>query len=201
MSQRYLEHKFPHCKPSEKKGLIPMRPEDEELAAGIEEFSRLFDHLAGLPSYKKLENRTETPQMRRFSFEKNGGDGNILFRPVGQVALAQALGILVFKRGLSRDRIFKKLRKYDTAGGFSHIETPQSLWYGVLYDPNKKRILVSGRDLAARLLIYIIADIKDDFERAELRRELAEVRTIEGKAVGFDGEFVTPREVGLPSVL
>lgn len=201
MSQRYLEHKFPHWKPSEKKGLIPMRPEDEELAAGIEEFSRLFDYLAGLPSYKKLENRTETPQMRRFSFEKNGGDGNILFRPVGQVALAQALGILVFKRGLSGDRIFKKLRKYDTARGFSHIETPQSLWYGVLYDPNKKRILVSGRDLAARLLVYIIADIKDDFERAELRRELAEVRTIEGKAVGFDGEFVTPREVGLPAVL
>jgi hypothetical protein len=27
------------------------------------------------------------------------------------------------------------------------------------------------------------------------------VRTIEGKAVGFNGKFVKPREVGLPDVL
>ncbi len=38
-------------------------------------------------------------------------------------------------------------------------------------------------------------------ERAELRRELAQVRTIEGKAVGFNGKFVNPRDVGLPAVL
>jgi len=167
----------------------------------IEAFTQLFDQLSSLPSYQRLEGGEETPQLRRFSFEKNGGEGNILFRPVGQVAIAQALGILIFQKGLSLKEVFKKLRKYDVDDGFSGMENPQSLWYGVLYDPNKKRVLVSGRDLAARLLVYIIAGTEDDMERAELRRELAEVRTIEGKAVGFNGKFVKPREVGLPDVL
>lgn len=201
MSERYLEHKFPHWKPAEKKGLIPMRPEDEELEEGIEAFTQLFNHLATLPSYQRLEDGEETPQLRRFSFEKNGGEGNILFRPVGQVAFAQALGIVIFQKKLSLKEVFKKLQKYDVDDGFSGMENPQSLWYGVLYDPNKKRVLVSGRDLAARLLVYIIAGTEDEMERAELRRELAEVRTIEGKAVGFNGKFVNPRDVGLPAVL
>lgn len=200
MSERYLGQKFPRWKPSNK-GLIAMRPEDEELEEGLELFKKLFDQLASLPSYKKLDHKTETPELRRFSFEKGGGEGNILFRPVGQVALAQALGILVFKKGFSLTAIFKKLRKYDTQGGFSGMENPESLWYGVLYDPNKKRISVAGRDLATRLLVYILSGIEDDLERAELRRELAEARTIEDKAVGFNGQFVEPREVGLPSIL
>ncbi|MFM6221208.1 MAG: hypothetical protein ACKPDM_12710, partial [Dolichospermum sp.] len=38
--------------------------------------------------------------------------------------------------------IFKKLEKFDRQGGFSGMEYPQSLWYGVLYDPNKKRVQV-----------------------------------------------------------
>lgn len=201
MSQRYLDHQFPHWKPPEKKGLIPMRPDDEELEAGIDTFNQFFDHLASLPSYQRLDQGEETPQLRRFSFEKNGGEGNILFRPVGQIAFAQALGIVVFKKKLSLKTVFKKLSKYDAEGGFSRMETPQSLWYGVLFDPNKKRIMVSGRDLAARLLIYIIAGTEDGMEKAELRRELAEARTIEGKALGFNGKFVKPRDVGLPPVL
>ncbi|HBB35597.1 MAG TPA: hypothetical protein DDZ80_19670 [Cyanobacteria bacterium UBA8803] len=201
MSERYLEYKFPHWQPSEKKGLIPMRPEDEELEEGLGAFNQLFDHLANLPSYQRLAQGVETPKLRRFSFERDGGEGNILFRPVGQVALAQGLGILVFRQGFSLAGIFEKLHKYDAEGGFSRMETPQSLWYGVLYDPNKKRVLVSGRDLAARLIVYIIAGIEDGMERAQLRREVAEARTIEGRAVGFNGKFVKPREVGLPGVL
>ncbi len=200
MSERYLGQKFPRWKPSDK-GLIAMRPEDEELEQGYREFKQLFDQLASLPSYKRLERGTETYELRRFSFEKGGGEGNILFRPVGQVALAQSLGILVFKKGFTPDAIFEKLRQYDGEGGFSRMENPESLWYGVLYDPSKKRVLVAGRDLAARLIVYILGGIKDDFERAELRRELAEARTIEDKAVGFTGKFVKPREVGLPPVL
>ena len=106
MSERYLGQKFLHWKPLDK-GLIPIRPNDRELEAGIIEFQQLFDYLATLPSYRVLE-AEETPLLRRFSFEKDGGEGNMLFRPVGQVALAQALGILVFKKGLSLKDIFKK---------------------------------------------------------------------------------------------
>ncbi|MBE9054213.1 DGQHR domain-containing protein [Nostocales cyanobacterium LEGE 11386] len=199
MSERYLGQKFPQWKPLEK-GLIPMRPEDEELEQGIAEFSQLFDYLADLPSYKLLEEE-DTPALRRFSFEKDGGEGNMLFRPVAQVALAQALGILVFQKGFALKDIFKKLRKFDQQGSFSGMEYPQSLWYGVLYDPNKKRIQVSGRELATKLLIYILGGMPDQMERAELRKALADARTIENKTIGFDGNFVEPKQVGLPPVL
>ncbi|HEY9809176.1 MAG TPA: DGQHR domain-containing protein [Halomicronema sp.] len=201
MSERYLNHKFPHWKPIDKKGLIPLRPDNEELEEGIKEFNILFDNLSELFSYQKLEEGNETPQMRRFSFEKDGGEGNILFRPIGQVALAQALGILIFKKHHSPNEVFKKLRRFDIDGGFSNMEFPQSLWYGVLYDPNKKRILVSGKELATKLLIYILGGIQDDLERAELRLELAEARTIEDKAINFEGKFVQPKTVGLPPIL
>lgn len=200
MSERYLGQKFLQWKPSDR-GLIAMRPEDEELEEGYRDFKALFDYLATLPSYQRVEHGTETYQLRRFSFEKGGGEGNLLFRPVGQVAVAQALGSLVFNKGFSLDAIFEKLRKYDGAGGFSHIENPESLWYGVLYDPSKKRILISGRDLAARLIVYILGGIQDEFERTQLHRELVEARTIDDMVVGFNGTFVAPREVGLPPML
>ncbi|MEB3149711.1 MAG: DGQHR domain-containing protein, partial [Sphaerospermopsis sp.] len=199
MSERYLGQKFPHWKPLEK-GLIPMRPEDEEIEQGTEEFTKLFDNLASLPSYKILEHE-DTPILRRFSFEKSGGEANILFRPVAQVALAQALGFLVFQKGFSLTTIFKKLRKFDQQGSFTGMEYPQSLWYGVLYDPNKKRVQVSGRDLAAKLLIYILGGLQDHMEIAELRKALANARTVENKTISFDGEFVELKQVGLPDIL
>lgn len=199
MSERYLGQKFLHWKPLEK-GLIPMRPEHGELEEGIKDFQKLFDYLVTLPSYKILDYE-DTPQFRRFSFEKDGGEGNMLFRPVGQVALAQALGILIFAKRFSLEDIFNKLRKFDREGGFSGMEYPKSLWYGVLYDPNKKRVQVAGRDLAARLLIYILGGVQDSLERAELRKDLAKVRTVENKTIGFDGKFVEPKQVGLPPVL
>ncbi|NEP10154.1 MAG: DGQHR domain-containing protein [Symploca sp. SIO2C1] len=201
MSELYLGYKFLHWKPSEK-GLIPMRPEDEELERGLEEFKAFFDYLASLPSYQKLEAGTETPQLRRFSHERGAGEGNLLFRPVGQVALAQALGILVFHKGLSLESIFEKLREYDTEGGFSRMDYPQSPWYGVLYDPNRKRVLVSGRDLATKLIVYMLGCIQDNLERAELRMAVADARAVgRNQAMSFEGKFVKPKEVGLPSIL
>jgi DGQHR domain-containing protein len=198
MSERYLGQKYLHWK--KEKGLISMRPDDEELEEGIEEFYKLFDYLASLPSYKILEDE-DTPSLRRFSFEKNGGEGNMLFRPVGQVALVQALGILIFKKGLSLEKIFIKLSKFDKKGGFSNIEFPNSIWHGVLYDINRKRITVAGKDLAAKLLVYILGGMKDSMEVSELRKELAKTRTLGSKAMNFQGDFVDPQELGLPPKL
>lgn len=200
MSERYLKHKFPHWFPSEK-GLIAIRPEEEELESGIDLFSQVWDGLENFPSYQRIEQGEDPVKLRKFSWEKGGGEGNILFRPVGQIALAQALGWLVFKRGFSLTNLLTKLAQYDQDGGFKNMEFSDSLWYGVLYAPNQKRILVSGRDLAAKLIIYILGGIEDDFERAQLRQNLADVRTIEGKAISFTGKFVPPREVGLPPIL
>jgi DGQHR domain-containing protein len=199
MSERYLGQKFPHWKPLEK-GLIPMRPENEEIQEGIADFRLLFDHLANLPSYKILEHE-DTTVLRRFHFEKDGGEGNMLFRPVSQVALAQALGTLVFKKDFALTDIFKKLEKFDRQGGFSSMEYPHSLWYGVLYDPNKKRVQVVGKDLAVKLFIYMLGGMTEKMEVTALRKALANARTMEEQTIGFDGKLVKPQDVGLPVIL
>jgi hypothetical protein len=139
--------------------------------------------------------------MRRFSHEKGGGEGNFLFRPVGQVAFAQAMGILVHEKKFPIENLFEKLARFDADGGFSGMDNPESIWYGVLYDPNRKRILVAGRDLAAKLLIYILGGINDNYDRANLRKELANARTFGNQAMNFDGKFVDPKKIDLPPVL
>ncbi len=199
MSELYLQYKFPHWKKVIKKGLVPLRPENYELEEGVREFNQLFDELSTLFSYQRLEVE-ETPKLRRFSSEKNGGEGNILFRPVGQIALINALGIMIYKKQVNIQIIFDKLRSYDQDGIFSNIELPSSIFYGILYDPNKKRIMVSGKNLATKLIVYLLGGIDDTMEKAELRRLVAKARTIEGKAIGFDGQFTDPKKVGLPLI-
>ncbi len=200
MAAKYLQHKFPNWKPKAQKGLVPLRPDTAELELGITAFSQLFDYLAQFTSYGRIQ-AEDTPQLRRFSFEPGSGEGHILFRPVGQVAFAQGVGIAVFKKQMAETEVFGKLDRYDADGGFSHINLPQSLWYGILYDPNKKRILVSGRDLAAKLIVYLLGGVDNDFDRAELRRQVAEARTVGEYAMSFNGKLVTPKEVGLPAIL
>jgi DGQHR domain-containing protein len=200
MAAKYLQYQYPHWKPKAQKGLVPLRPDKAELEAGIAAFSQLFDRISQFTSYGRLQGE-DTPQLRRFSFEPGGGEGHILFRPVGQVAFAQGIGMAVFKKKMAETDVFRKLERYDADGGFSHINTPQSLWYGVLYDPNKKRILVSGKDLAAKSIVYLLGGMDNDFDRAEFRRQIAEARTVGEYAMSFDGKLVTPKEVGLPPVL
>ncbi len=200
ISVKYLGYVFPLWKPSEK-GLIPLRPKDEEIELGISQFNELFDYLLKLPSYQRLED-SQTSELRRFSHEKDGGEGNILFRPVGQIAVIHAIAILQFIHKLTLEDIFQKLSKYDRSGGFSGMEYAQSLWYGVLYNPNKKRIQVSGKDLATKLLVYLIKGTEDGFERASLRRAIALGRRInENQAISFTGEIIDSKEIKLPHPL
>jgi DGQHR domain-containing protein len=200
MGEHYLIHPFPHWKTSHK-GLIPLRPPEEELARGLQQFSELFHYLSTLPSYQKLDQGIETPKLRRFPHERGGGEANILFRPIGQMSLVKALGILVFQKQIPLDTLCQKLRHYDANNGFSSMNSPQSLWYGILYDPNKKRVLVSGRDLAAKLIVYILGGMEDQLEIAYLRENLAQARTFGDKAISFQGTLVKPKEVGLPPKL
>ncbi|MGK7940773.1 MAG: DGQHR domain-containing protein [Crocosphaera sp.] len=207
MVEGYLEYQFSHWKSQDKKNLISLRPNNQEIEEGLNYLYQLFDHLAMLPSYRQLEQGVTTDELRQFSHEIREGEGNLLFRPVGQIALAQALGFLVFRKEMNLETITKKLIYFDEIGGFSYINTSQSIWYGILYDPMKKRIQVSGKKLASRLLIYLLGGVNDELEKAEIRRSLAEARTIkdaatnEEKTIDFQGNFVNPKNVGLPHIL
>jgi hypothetical protein len=177
-----------------------MRPEDDELREGQSEFNILLDNIATLPSYMRLEKGTQTGELRRFADEGEGGEGHMLFRPIGQIVLANALGILHFEREHELAPLFEKLREYDNNGGF-RMEAPGSLWYMVLYDPNKKRMQVRGEGLATQLLIYLLGGITDEAEQEGLTHELADARTIEEEAMGYKGKFVKPSEIKLPRPL
>lgn len=215
MAEGYLARRdeYKPWLPSEA-GLIPLRPDEQQLEAGTAEFNRLWDLLKTLPSYKKLEQGADTGSLRRFSHDDPAGEAHMLFRPVGQVALANAIGTLIAVRQHDFEEVFKKLRKYDSDGGF-RLDVVSSPWYMVLYDPNKKRMSVRGLRLAQRLLEYLLGGgFPGDKERDDLRAELAAARTIhlgdandprwkdhEGQAIDFDGNWVSPEKVELPPVI
>ncbi len=203
MTEGYLQPLFPHWK--SKRNLITLKPDEEEIEEGLNLLSKLFDGLINLPSYRQLEQGVKTYELRRFKHDNGGGQGHFLFRPVGQIALAEALGVLVFGQNINLESIIEKLIYFDEMGGFNYMDTSQSLWYGVLYNPMKKRIQVSGKKLASRLLIYLLGGIKDDLEKAEISRALASARTVEDsltnqhKTIDFKGNVVSPHALILPS--
>ena len=80
MAAKYLQYQFPHWKPKAQKGLVPLRPDATELTTGIAAFSYLFDRLSQFTSYGRLKGE-DTPKLRRFSFEIDGGEGHLLFAP------------------------------------------------------------------------------------------------------------------------
>ena len=51
------------------------------------------------------------------------------------------------------------------------------------------------------MIVYLLGGVDRDFDRAELRRQVAEARTVGDYAMSFEGKLVTLKEVGLPPVL
>jgi hypothetical protein len=172
--------------------------------------TRLFDELASLPSLERIKQGSGTPLLRNFAHEavdkeKNVfGEGNLLMRPVGQQVVASALGTLVFDKANPKtlETLTKKLAKFDEEGGFSGIDSEQSPWWGILYDPVRQRMLVSGKSLAIRLLHYLLSGGLEDEARDTLRSDFAEARKIsDTRALDMTGNEVELDKVKLPDPL
>lgn len=197
MTEKFLWTKYPHWKAT-RKGEIPQCPPPTELTEGIELFRQLWDYLSQLSSYKMLD-QISPVVMRKFDHEKPSGRANILFRPVGQIAVAHAIGILYHRKHFSLGEIFEKLSYFDQNNGFDQIDNPRSLWYGMMYDPSKRKIVPTGKELMAKLLIYLCGGMTDHLEKAYLRESVAKSRSLGKQAVSFQGEWVALKEVGLPA--
>lgn len=195
------------------KDLVPVRPDEHELQRGSDEFALFLDWLATLPSMAELDRGATTREYRLFTDEivdegppRIMGKGHMLFRPVGQIVLAEALGALV-ANGRQLDDLFKMLVDYEKSGGFT-LDDLKNPWWGVLYDPIGRKMSRGGEDLAKDILVYLLGGMASDQEaRERLRARLADVRTIrdgsqdEDKPVGFDGNRVTAADFKLPKML
>jgi DGQHR domain-containing protein len=201
MASGFLGPNFENWKPKEA-GLVPLRPEEEDLEKGEDLFRAFFDHLCLLPSIRLLDEGLETGALRRFTDERPPGQGHVLFRPVGQQAFAEGIGRIVYNRTESERQSLKdtfiRAAAWDRDGGMTAINAPSSLFYGVLYDPMKKRIIIAGRDLARRIFEYMLGRRHSAKEIAALQDAVEQARTIEDDVIDFSGKHVKRGKLVLP---
>ncbi|GLS89942.1 hypothetical protein GCM10007916_10090 [Psychromonas marina] len=205
MAEGYLGHKFPFWGESIK-GVVPIRPSDDELEVGKSEVNNLIDSLLTLPNVERAVQGTSSVQLRKFTYEEVSksselyGEGHLFFRPVGQQIFAATIGGIMSKGSTqSLDDLIHKIQKLDEGGFFSAIDKPHSVWYGVIYEPIKKKMLVSGKKLAIRLLAYVLDGGLVDKSRKELQSDFAAARTIDGETIDYDGQLVLPSRLKLPN--
>lgn len=203
VSEGLLEGKYSHWGPG-KKGLMPIRPDETEIEEGQENVTEFFARLGDLPNIRRMLQGTPTPELRNFLEQE--GEGHVLYRPVGQIALAQAVGDLMFGRpggGMKMEEIFRRLVRLDATGALSKIDQPSSPWWGVMYDPQRRRMLVAGQPLATRLFKYLLGGGESDEKvRNTLEADFAKARTMaNGRAVNLTEAEVDPSSVTLPNPL
>jgi hypothetical protein len=136
------------------KGQVPMRPSEQDLNRGQELFEEFLDHVQRLPVFRSVESGQDIDALRLFEPDEPDGKGHLLLRPIGQTILARAVGQLV-KDGMQLEPIFEKLRKLDNEGGFNQ-QLPANVWYGVTFDPVRRKMIMSNQELASDLLVYLI---------------------------------------------
>ena len=184
---------------------IPLRPADDQLVSGADALKAFFDYVALLEPFVGLSRGDMMDDWREFAPK---GKGHLLLRPIGLLALADAVGWLHHHPdGPKMDlaTIFDKLRKFDKKGGFSDVTEPSSLFYGITYNPVKEKMDMTGTGPAAELLKYLLGGYTGD---AEKRSELLEVfrkrRSFGGvgKPRNWDGSEVNnPSDIELPPLL
>ena len=173
-----------------------LRPNDSDLYKGLCSLKNYFDALSKLPSHIRFIEGRPASDIRK----KNGED-NILFRPIAQIALAEAIGHLERENDIPLGNIIKVLAKQEEIGQL-RLRDKTAPWFGVLCDPidEKMRRKKWHRDLCSRLFRYLLGEkTADEAQRKNLLMDFAEARRIEdNKAIGLDGKTVTNDKIQLP---
>ena len=207
-----------------KKRTMPVPPSEDLLAESVEAFKQLWDHIADLPSMASIntwdtltpaQQAATTPgreamnvaEMRNFA-SKNfpDGQGHMLFRPIGQQALAKAAGLLTTNTHtpMSLTEIFDLLNKYDQDGGFclTDLKNP---WWGVLiggFEDTHYYMTTQGSGLAAKLLEYMLSGDVTGSTVSELKTQFAYARQTDGgTAIDLNGNKVPLDQIQLPQRL
>lgn len=201
ISTQFLKQhgQFHHWKPDSRSEMC-MRPEEESLDEGYELLMSYFDALAQIHSYQRVLQGGEPKKFRET-------DHNMLFRPMAQMAMANALGGLVTSAEKPRtlQSLITVISAKDEEDVFNYTD-PKNPWYGVIWDPAKKKMLrtAGAQLLCTNILTHLLGGgTGDDKEFDQLQEAFASARTIalddEVFAVDLKGERVTPDKVLLPS--
>lgn len=204
--QEYLGVKPPFQAWFDKSRTINPRPKKVELEAATAEMGAFLDKLMLITPYDAVAGGDELDEWREFA---PAGKGHLLTRPLGLSILARAVAALAnapasgTKSGekaetprMTLNNVFKKVVKYDKAGGFEKVHLPKSAWFGITYSPERGGMQMRNRDLAVRLLRYLIdphsmcpegqEELRQDFGRARAQPQADGTETY----FNFDGTLV-----------
>ena len=177
-----------------------LRPADEELVAAGRQMKSYFDEIAKLPSHKEMIQGEKVSEMRR----KEDGRDHVLFRPIVQQALAEAVGLLQNDSQMDLKDIMSRLAKHDNGGTDLCLSDPASPWYGVVYDPLNEVVRKSKVfPLCVQMFTYLLGrGISDEELRTaffESRKTTPEGSVGEDKATDLEGKSVTFDKFFLPN--
>lgn len=172
-------------------------PDESDLDEGVEALRRYLSSFQKIQSHLSLIQGEDSAA----TFRKEDGNDNVLFRPIAQIALAEALGGLERKAGQNLDLLMEKLRRKEDQGQLK-LRSFDAPWYGVLWDPvnNVMRRKVEYQRLCFRLFRYLLGGkIEYETDRIDLTRRFAKARaTGEDSAYNYDGTVVSHEYVKLP---
>lgn len=145
------------------------RPKD---ANDLEEGkNQLYSYFGGL--WQQLPSHTSMVRDGRSASEFRGEEhDHILFRPVAQVALAEASAILDNDHEIFMDEILVKLAEQEKRGQL-RLKSPDAPWRGVIWHPVDEKIIADkgGQTLCMRLFLYLLGGkkheaLQDDYAEA-----------------------------------
>ena len=175
-----------------------IRPEDSALEQGAQAMDEYFDHLATIPSHVAFIQGKPASELRK----SDDGEDNILFRPMVQTVLAEAIGKLV-SRGVSLKNAVEELGRQEQRGQL-RLTQRTGPWFGVLCDTSgNMRRHKKNEELCCRLFQYLLGGgLEDDFDREKLREDFAAERRPDAErdlAIDLEGKPVPTAEVRLPN--
>jgi len=177
---------------------MSVRPEEDDIDRGYQKFSEYLDFLTSLPSHKGFVDGRAAADIR-----SAGGEDNVLFRPIAQTALAEAVAKLE-RGGRSLVSIGEILKKKEAEGQL-RLTAQDTPWYGVLWDPANERMRKGAgpEGLCHRLFLHLLGGgTADNSARKELRDEFAKARVVgleSDLAIDFEGVEVRSSSIRLPS--
>lgn len=186
-------------------GDLPFRPDDGELGEGVSSLMQYFDLLSRLPSHQELiqDHKKSSADFRKTKSGEEEPNDNILFRPIAQMALADAVRYIVDERELSLEKVMDKLAKAEKKGDL-RLRSKKSVWFGVLCDVVEMNMRKTSfyRVLCTQLLIYLLgggATNKDT--REELLDDIRKARRTgdDESCVGYDGTVISAKNLELPA--